>query len=129
MRLFTVHIQVWSAAEDGEAQFVPEGFSWPAFLFAPLWALWHRLWLLVLALLAVQIVLAMLLAAFAGDATSPIALTVALQLLIGFFANDWRRRILTRRGMVETALVAAPDRTAAEFRFFQSRFASGRGLS
>lgn len=129
MRLFTVHIQVWSAASDGEAQFVREGFSWPAFLFPTLWALWHRLWILAVALFAVQLALAMLVAAFAADPVSPTVLAVALQLLIGFFANDWRRNILTRRGMVETALVAAPDRMAAEHRFFQTRLTPGQAQS
>jgi Protein of unknown function (DUF2628) len=32
----------------GEFVFVRDGFSFPAFLFGPLWMLWHRLWLVVI---------------------------------------------------------------------------------
>lgn len=122
MRLFTVHIQALSAAADGEAQFVPQGFSWAAFLLPVIWALWHRLWWLALALLAAQAAIGALIAPLAADPLSQSVIPVAAQLLFGVLANDWRRAILRRRGLVETALVAAPDRMAAEHRYFQSRF-------
>src|SRR5258708_18763396 len=34
--------------------FVRDRFTWSAFLFAPLWMLWHRLWLVLLGYLVVM---------------------------------------------------------------------------
>ncbi len=118
MRLFSVHLQVWSAAADGEAQFVRQGFCWPAFFFPTLWALWNRLWVLAAILLAARLALSGLIVFLVADPVAPIVLVFALHLLIGLSANDWRRWFLTRGGLVETAMVAAPNRIAAERRFF-----------
>ena len=121
MRLFSVHIQVWLAASGGEAQFVRQGFCWPAFFFPALWALANRLWFLAAALLSAQLALAALIAFLVADPATPIVLIASLRLIIGFSANDWRRWFLTRGGLVETAIVAAPDRLAAEHRFFAAQ--------
>ena len=56
MRIYTVHLPA-AAGDTGEdraaaAVLVKEGFCWPAFFFAPLWALWHRLWLFFALVLA-----------------------------------------------------------------------------
>ncbi|MHA1567538.1 MAG: DUF2628 domain-containing protein [Alphaproteobacteria bacterium] len=123
MRLFSVHLQVWSAAADGEAQFVREGFCWPAFFFPTLWALSNRLWVLAAALLTAQLALALLIAFLVADPVAPIVLIASLRLLIGLSASDWRRWFLTRVGLIETAIVAAPDRVAAERRFFAGHHA------
>ena len=80
-----------------------EGFSWPAFLFGPLWLAWHRawieaaiaggLWLLTLVLPTLPSTLAQL----------------ALFWLIGLEGNGLRRRSLMRRGCREKTVVAAHD--------------------
>jgi uncharacterized protein DUF2628 len=84
---------------------VPMGFSWPALLLGPLWAIVKRLWLVFLLL-----VLALVPIAFVdlySEANRNIALTVvALVLYIvymyvcGRYGNDWWRWTLTRRGFV-----------------------------
>src|SRR5262245_20792203 len=110
VRFYTVHTRrgPWSDSDLGGQQtvFVKEGFSWGAFLFSALWALWHRMWLAALIIVAGSMGLALL-----GDLLDiPPALdgTLALAwaLLIGFEAQDWRRRALARRDFAEVAVVS-----------------------
>ncbi|WP_135468509.1 DUF2628 domain-containing protein [Crenalkalicoccus roseus] len=95
---------------------VPEGFSWPAFLFNVLWLLWHRLWLAALGYLALAVAIGALLPAGADFAAG-----LALQFLLGAHAHDLRRRALARRGYAEAHVVAAPDRDSALARLLQLR--------
>ena len=55
MPVYTVHEPPPRDSDDAADAadrfvFVRDGFSFWAFLFAPLWMLWHRLWLVLLAL-------------------------------------------------------------------------------
>ncbi|MFQ5972119.1 MAG: DUF2628 domain-containing protein [Alphaproteobacteria bacterium] len=125
MRVYTAHIQPISAAEDGEAILVKEGFSWPAFLFTVLWAVWHLMWVPAALILAVALAIGGVVAVLGLDVASQSALQLGYQVLIGFLANDWRRHQLRRRGYVEVGVVAARDRASAERRFFAARTESG----
>jgi hypothetical protein len=118
MRLYTVHIRRQSEKPDHEAILVRAGFSWGAFLFTVLWALWRRLWLAAFLILvgALLIDSAAQLANF--DELSETVLFVAYALFIGFAGNDWRRRALARRGFDEVAVVGAPSLDDAERRYF-----------
>lgn len=93
-----------------------EAFSWAAFLFAPLWFLWHRMWLVLVIYLAVTVLIAMLLPEQAA-----LYAAFALQLLVGFHARDLRRWTLERRGWRLAAIVAAPDEDAAWGRLLAQR--------
>jgi Protein of unknown function (DUF2628) len=103
---------------DRDVVLIKEGFSWAAFVFTALWALWHRMWLwaviLICGMFAVEVVLEMLEA-------SPLVAT-ALWLgtagLMGAFGNDILRAHLDRRGYYEAGPVAALDRDAALRRYF-----------
>jgi hypothetical protein len=99
--------------------FVRDGFSWPAFLIAPLWMLRHRLWL---ALIVYLVVVAALGAAFralgAGDALGAVSFLVAL--LVGFEASSLRRYGLARRGWTNIGVVVGDDLESAERRFFDA---------
>ena len=44
MRVYTVHMRRPALDPDADFRLVKEGFSWPAFFFSFLWALWSRLW-------------------------------------------------------------------------------------
>ena len=112
MRVYTVYRPPGPTAGD-EPILIREGFSWPAFLFTGLWALWHRLWLVALALFAAQAALGLALVfAGLGDATR-IAAGLGIAFLIGCGAQDWRRAGLARRGAAFEGLVAANDADAA----------------
>jgi Protein of unknown function (DUF2628) len=99
--------------------FVRDGFSWPAFLFGPLWMLRHRLWLALLLYLVVVVGLgAGLRAAGAGDAV--IAVGLLLALLVGFEASSLRRYGLGRRKWTRLGVVVGDDLESAERRFFDA---------
>jgi hypothetical protein len=99
--------------------FVRDGFSWPAFLFGPLWMLRHRLWL---ALIVYLIVLAGLGAALraVGVGDAAVAITLLVSLLVGFEASSLRRYGLARRKWKSIGLVVGDDLESAERRFFDT---------
>jgi Protein of unknown function (DUF2628) len=104
--------------------FVRDGFSWPAFLFGPLWMLRHRLWLAFICFLIVVFALgAATRVAGVGDWVLGIGLVVAL--LIGFEASTLRRYGLARRGWNSVGVVVGDDLESAERRFFDAWSAGG----
>ena len=115
--IYTVHTNSWSAAPDGDAVLIKEGFSWPALVFGPIWALWHGMWrtAIVLLLLSVAVGGAALVAGFAeaGD----LVLSAGLQAAMGLWANDWRRYVLARRDVFERGAIAARRLRDAERRY------------
>jgi hypothetical protein len=99
--------------------FVRDGFSWPAFLFGPLWMLRHRLWLaLIVYLIVVTALSGALRAVDAGDAVAAVGLLVAL--LVGFEASSLRRYGLARRHWRNVGVVVGDDLESAERRFFDA---------
>jgi Protein of unknown function (DUF2628) len=123
MAVYTVH-EPPRRSDDALAHtdrfaFVRDGFSWPAFLFAPLWMARHRLWLaLIVYLLVVFVLGAATRVLGAGDWVLAIGLLVAL--LVGFEASTLRRYGLARRGWKILGVVVGDDLEAAERRFFDA---------
>ena len=117
MRHYTVHLRRHGLDPDRDLVLVKEGFSWPAFLFSVLWALWHRLWLVAGLFFLVQAALSLVLALWTPDPVSASAVSVGAALILAYIANDLRRWTLERRGFVETAVVAADGQDGAERRF------------
>lgn len=115
-RAYTVHAR--AGRRDRDLVLVRDGFSWGAFFFSFLWALWHRLWLFALVIVAVSVGVALLDEVIHFDPITEGALGLALALLIGFEANDARRRALARRGFDNAGLVFARGLGEAERRFF-----------
>ena len=114
MRLYTVHVR--DNLED--AVFVRDGFAWLAFLFPAIWLLVHRLWWETLGYL---VLVALLFAGLNAAGVTAIAIQVAfaaLNLLVGFEANELRRSALDRRGWTEMGSVVARNAEEAEVRFF-----------
>lgn len=123
MPIYTVHAP---PAEPGftpdpeRLVFVRDGFYFWAFLAAPLWMLWRRLWLVLMIYMAVLAVLQIVLHLLAASPFVSAATGLALSLLIGFEASTLRRWTLNRRRWIELGIVSAPNREAAERRFFES---------
>jgi hypothetical protein len=117
LRSYSVMVDPGAEPERGIA-FVPDRFSWLAFIFTVFWALAYRLWWRALILLVVIVGLS-----WGGDALGmrdwvvSIVLTV-IALYVGFEAQHWRRASLERRGWYEAAVIAAPNRQEAERRYF-----------
>lgn len=123
MRIYTVHERpgVPGEARDAalaDAVLVKEGFSWPAFLAAPLWALHHRQWLGLVAYAVAVTLLGLAAEGAALGEASAATLALGFAILVGASANDWRRDTLARQGYGLAAVVAAPDLEAAEERWF-----------
>lgn len=115
-RAYTVHAR--PGTRDRDLVLVKEGFAWGAFFFSFVWALWHRLWLFALGIVAISVALALLDDFVHLDPITESALGLAFALLIGFEANDARRRALARRGFESAGLVFARGLSQAERRFF-----------
>jgi hypothetical protein len=122
MAVFTVHeppLRPADPAPDPErVLFVRDGFSFWAFLLAPLWMLWHGMWLVLVAYLVLA---GGLLAGLLVVGASPAAVIVAsllISLLVGLEAGTLRRVTLRRRGWKEVGLVSGNDREVAERRYF-----------
>jgi hypothetical protein len=119
MAVFTVHeppLRPADAAPDPErVQFVRDGFSFWAFLLAPLWMLWHRMWL---ALVAYLVPAGGLLLVVGASPAAVITAGLLISLLVGLEAGTLRRFTLRRRGFKEVGLVCGNDREVAERRFF-----------
>ena len=118
MRIYTVHIDPLSAADDRGAVLLREGFSWPAAAFSVFWALYHGLWDWALVLLALGLGLSAAVEFSGLDRLSAAALEIGFMALVGATSNDWRRWVLTRRGYRLDDIVSGEDETAAEARYF-----------
>ena len=104
--------------------FVRDRFGWAAFLFAPLWMLWHRLWLALLVYIVVMVGVAVGLRALGASAEARAFALLLIALLVGFEAASIRRRKLMRRGWRELGTVIGDDRESAERRFFDAYVAA-----
>jgi hypothetical protein len=122
MSVYTVHEPPLRAAEslpDPERfAFVRDGFYFWAFLFAPLWMLRHRLWLVFLIYVVIAVVIRSVLH-YAGVGAPGVAVVMLLlSLLIGIEASTLRRFTLARRGWRNVGVVSGDDIEVAERRFF-----------
>ena len=133
MSVYTVHQPPARYADplpDAERiVFVRDGFSFWAFLLAPLWMLWHRMWLV---LLGYVVVVAGLEAALSVLGASAIAISVVglfIALLVGLEASTLRRLSLRRRGFRNVGIISGADREDAERRFFETWMAGSRSGS
>lgn len=87
-------------SDEPQFEIVPARFCWSAFLFGPLWALYHRLWTVTLGWLAAVLALSGLSTLVGPDAT--FWLYVAGMAWLGFSAPDWRGRRLEKKGYTRT---------------------------
>jgi hypothetical protein len=103
--------------------FLPEKFYLAAFLFAPLWMIWRRLWVvLIIYLVGVGLIAYGL--RLLGINWIAVALVFGLiHLLVGLDATSLVRWTRFRHGWRECGIVIADDLDMAERRFFDNRTA------
>ena len=106
MKIYTVHLPV--EARDPEAiagalRVVPEAGSFLAFLFGPLWLIWHRAWVWGIAVGLVELGLS-----FLPDPFGIVA-NLLFSLLIGLEGNQLRRLSLSRGKWRMVEVVNARD--------------------
>jgi Protein of unknown function (DUF2628) len=100
--------------------FVRDGFSFWAFLLAPLWMLRYRLWLAFIGYVIVAVALLLGLRLIGASATVTTIAVALLSLLVGFEAATLRRFTLSRRGWRNVGIVVGDDLESAERRFFDA---------
>ncbi len=106
------------AAAAARVVFLREKFRWLALFFAPLWLLWHRLWLAFFLWLAAEVALSLVIYALGMSPRAAAPVLWLSTLLIAFEGTELLRRKLLRRGYRESAVIVAGDLEEAEERFF-----------
>lgn len=120
MRIYTVHGTLDGPDATGGPYLVKEGFSWPAFLLGPVWALWHRMWLTAGGFLGAYLLVGGVLGLTGANEVAQTAVNLGVAAVMGFLGNDLRRRALAGWGFPERAVVAAEDAEAAGFRYWEA---------
>lgn len=109
---------IWSRA-DGLV-FVKEGFSWGALLVPAIWLIWRRMWLELIAFLALFALLGWVFGNSAIGQTLFGWTAFGIILLFAFEANDLRGAALERRGYRLAGTAAGSNRDGAELSFFHA---------
>jgi len=117
MRIYTIHLPPRFGPPDADPVIVKEGFNWAAAIFTVPWALWHRMWLAAIGLLVAGAAIGAGVAFLGFGPESRAAMSFGYAVLVGFHANDWRRRSLERKDFEDAGIVAAPRADAALRRF------------
>jgi hypothetical protein len=130
MTVYTVH-EPRPRRGDGESNpdrfvFVRDGFHFWAVLLGPLWMLWHRMWLVLLGFLVLTGAVQAAMATLGASAGVRFIIGFLIALLVGIEAGTLRRFSLRR--WRHHGVVVAPDREAAERRFFDRWTAQGGAL-
>jgi hypothetical protein len=127
--MYTAYVRHGGLDPDRDVALVKEGFSWPAFIFGPLWALARRLWLAAAGFALVLGLLEALARVVELDPFTWTALTLAVSAAFGWLGNDLRRRKLERRGFVFRGVVAGDNLDAALARFLDGSPGLARDLA
>ena len=133
MNIYTVHHRSEVAGSltglSEEAVFVKEGFSWLAFFIPAIWLIYKRMWWVLAGLMVVEIALTALIALSGLGDGSAIAVSTAINLIMGFEGNDLYRWSLARRRYKLAAIVAGGGLEEAEHRYFSDIMGTGRLIS
>jgi hypothetical protein len=117
MRVYSVFLRDHGRVNDQNMLLVKEGFSWPAFVFTFLWALWGRMWWPAIALFSIIVLTGWGAAQLGFNEGVETVISISLGLAIGFVGNDIRRWSLERQGYQEVALVTGRNTEDAMRRF------------
>jgi hypothetical protein len=105
-----IHMKTYDIFTDrsGSSVLVKRGFSWPAFLFGPIWAAIKRAWLLFFILSVVYLLVLAFDLLYVGESNNLLLLLLLLALYLsymtvcGLYGNRWLARALLRKGYVRT---------------------------
>lgn len=117
-QIYTVHINPSKSNAMEKAVFVREGFNIFAFIFVILWALYQRMWLVVLGMVVISVLFASVEEAKLLDKLSIATLQLTFQVIVGLYANDLRRWSLARRGYILADVVVSDNELLAQQRYF-----------
>ena len=120
MPVYTVHAPSAPASreETDKFVFVRDGFHVWALLFGPFWLVWHRLWLVLIGYLGVNVVLGLALSLLGAGATARALVFLLFAILMGLEGASLRRWTYSRAKWRQIDFVVADDEESAERRFF-----------
>jgi hypothetical protein len=122
MPTYTVHAPPpkagQTASDPQRFVFVRDGFYFWAFLLAPLWLLFRRLWLVLLGFVVVNALVGGILYLLGASGSFGFLGSMLIAVLLGFEAATLWRWTLTRRRWQMLGFVIADDEENAERRFF-----------
>jgi hypothetical protein len=122
MPTYTVHAPPPKAGETASDPqrfvFVRDGFYFWAFVLAPLWLLFRRLWLVLLGYVVVNALVGGILYVLGASGAFRFLGSLLIALLLGFEAATLWRWTLGRRRWQMLGFVIADDEENAERRFF-----------
>jgi hypothetical protein len=121
MAVFTVFLPPVPEGETPPPEkivFLRDAFSWPAFVFGPLWLAWRRAFAAAAASLVALIALSIALSALQLPAGAGVWLGLAFGAWLGYEGVALVAWTLRRRGYVEADLVVADALDEAEEVFF-----------
>ncbi|HEY7231875.1 MAG TPA: DUF2628 domain-containing protein [Pseudolabrys sp.] len=98
--------------------FVRDGFHFWAFVLAPAWLMFYRLWLALLIYIVGYGILGFGFAFARVSSNVQLIVALLIAVLIGFEASSIRRWTLGRRGWTTLGFVVGEDSESAERRFF-----------
>ena len=110
--------------DPDKAVFVKEGPAWPAIFVPFVWALWHRLWLVGVCLLALELGLAGLAEFLRLTPGFALCISLLVNFLIALEANELRQWTLEGRGYSMVGLVTAASVQEAELAYFDQLITS-----
>ncbi len=111
MKLYSAHLKA-----DAEPVLVPEGFSWGALIFGPLWLAIHRAWVAAGISFAAFVFIALL-----APEPAETILSAGLAIVLGLIGNDLRSAALEHRGYSLLHVLAARGRDEAWLRLIAFR--------
>lgn len=120
MRTYTLHPERDALAGQAHglerAHLVPDGFSWTAFAFGPIWFFFHRLWIAGFGVLVLLLSIA-----FAGrllglTSVAGFFVTLLIAILIGLEASSLQRWTYSRAGRPVRDAVMAGSLEEAEMK-------------
>jgi hypothetical protein len=133
MKVYTVHEPPAELSETDETRldritFVKEGFCWPALFIPTFWLLWHRMWWVLLAWLAIGVGIGVI-----GELVDDLdfilgVVSVVFALWFALEANALRRWSLGQKGWRMLGVAAGRNREEAEQSFFRRYLAGEDGL-
>lgn len=121
MSVYTVHeapARASASPADERFTFVRDGFSWWAFLLAPLWMLRHRMWLVLIGYVVISGGIEAALVRLGATRPAIAVVGLLISLLVGLEASTLRRLTLHRRRWTNVGVVSGDDLEDAERRFF-----------
>ncbi len=129
MRTYSVHIRRHGPDAEPVFALVKEGFNWPAFFFNIFWALWRRLWLVAIGLVAISLAIAIIAKAIGLALSGQAVLIIGWSVIVGMLANDVRRYYLSCEGFIEEGIAAGKNSDYALFDYLRDTAGLPKNIS